>query len=211
MMRRLILALILALIPAAVPALATPSAAQPAKLGPGTTAVKSANDKISKLLKTKAPASQVTASVRAFLDIDQLGKESMKDQWAKLKPAEQTEFLKVLRDLIEANYVNIQKSNLEYTVDYTGEKTDSSGHVVVSTAIKTKRKGRPISIAIDYVLIKNGSNLQAFDVVTDGVGLVANYRQMFNKLIKDKGFDGLISRMKTKLQQIQGSAAPAKT
>jgi ABC-type transporter MlaC component len=73
----------------------------------------------------------------------------------------------------------------------------------VQTKIKTTRRGRPFSIAIDYVLIKNGKTLQAFDVITDGVGLVANYRQMFNKVIRDKGFTGLMSRMKSKLEQIQ--------
>ncbi len=200
MMHRLFVLLLAAF--ASVPALATtPAYAQ--KSGPGTVAVRSANEKIAKLLKTKAPAAQVTASVQAFLDIDQLGKESMKDQWAKLKPAEQTEFLQTLRDLIQANYLKAQKSNLSYSVEYVGEKKDKDGHIVVQTKIKTTRRGRPFSIAIDYVLIKNGKTLQAFDVITDGVGLVANYRQMFNKVIRDKGFTGLMSRMKSKLEQIQ--------
>ena len=64
--------------------------------------------------------------------------------------------------------------------------------------------------------------------ITDGVSLVDNYRQMFNKVIKDKGFAGLMTTMKAKITQIQnapkggaaagsaaptaaGSAAPTKT
>jgi hypothetical protein len=49
------------------------------------------------------------------------------------------------------------------------------------------------------------------------VSLVDNYRQMFNKVIKDKGFTGLMTTMKAKITQIQnakaatGSAAPTKT
>src|SRR5204862_7074392 len=82
--------------------------------GPGTTAVKSANDKISGLLKQKVTAgskeekdlaTKVAGSVRDFLDIDELGKRAMVDQWGKLTPAQQTEFLTTLRDLIEDNYV----------------------------------------------------------------------------------------------------------
>lgn len=211
-MRRALLVLALAFTPAALPVLATPVAAQPAKSGPGTAAVKAANDTISGLIKKKASGAEVAKSVRAFLDIDQLGKAAMKDQWDKLKKPEQDEFLKVLRELIEANYVNIQKANVEYAVEYTGESTNAEGHVVVTTKIKTQRKGRPFTLAIDYVLVKNGASLQAFDVVTDGVGLVDNYRQMFNKVIKDKGFTGLIDKMKAKLADIQkASAAPTKT
>lgn len=212
-MRRALFVLVLSLTPAALPVLATPAIAEaPAKAGPGTAAVKAANDSIAGLIKKKASPAEVTKAVRSFLDIDELGKAAMKDQWSKLKPAEQTEFLRVLRELIEANYVNVQKANVQYAVEYAGESKDAAGNIVVNTKVKTQRKGRPLTIAIDYVLIKNGSGLQAFDVVTDGVSLVDNYRAMFNKLIRDKGFAGLMTTMKNKITQIQGAAgAPAKT
>jgi ABC-type transporter MlaC component len=211
MLRKLAVALTLAFVPATLTVLATPTVAQPAKAGPGTTAVKTANDTINGLIKKKAPAADVTKAVRSILDIDALGKAAMVNQWSKLKPAEQTDFLKVLRDLIEANYVNIQKANAEYTTEYTGESTNKDGHIVVNTKVKAQRKGRPFTLAIDYVLVKNGANLQVFDVITDGVGLVENYRQMFDKIMKDKGFTGLMDKMKTKLVEIQKGPAPAKT
>jgi len=78
--------------------------------GPGTGAVKAANEKISGLLKQKVAAgskeekdlaTKVTTSVRDFLDIDELGKRAMVDQWKKLSAAQQTEFLSTLRALIE--------------------------------------------------------------------------------------------------------------
>jgi phospholipid transport system substrate-binding protein len=187
-----------------------------APANPGTTAVKLANTTIEGLLKQKVPAgspaekalaAKVTASVRSFLDIDELGKSAMTDQWSKLTKPQQDEFLKVLRDLIEANYINGLRANLAYTVQYTGEGTNTAGNTVVNTTITTQRKGRPYTIKIDYVLVKNGTSLRAFDVVTDGVGLVANYRTMFNKLITEKGFPALIQRMKDKLATL--NAAPA--
>lgn len=178
-----------------------------AKSGPGTVAVKSANEKISSLLKQKPAAGskdekdlagKVTTSVRDFLDIDELGKRAMADQWAKLSKDQQTEFLSTLRALIEDNYVRGLRANLQYTVDYTGETTDKDGNVVVTTTINTKRRGRPFKISVDYVLKKDGSKLKAWDVKTDGVGLVENYRAQFNKIIEKDGFSGLIARMKKK-------------
>lgn len=173
------------------------------KNGPGTQAVKSANDTIAGLLKQKpaagspeekALATKVTTSVRGFLDIDELGKRAMQDQWSKLSAEQQKEFLAVLRDLIESNYVKGLRSNLEYSTDYTGETTDKDGNTIVTTTINTKRKGRPYSIEVDYVLVKN----RAWDVKTDGVGLVENYRTQFNKIIEKEGFTGLIGKMKKK-------------
>jgi phospholipid transport system substrate-binding protein len=136
--------------------------------------------------------------VRDFLDIDELGKRAMADQWAKLTAAQQQEFLSTLRALIEDNYVRGLRSNLTYTVDYTGESTDKAGNTVVTTTINTKRKNRTLKISVDYVLKKQGDKLKAYDVKTDGVGLVENYKTQFNKIIEKEGFTGLIARMKKK-------------
>ena len=200
MLRRIIVLLICAVTTTALPVLAAPA-------GPGTTAVKSATDTITGLLKQKVtPGSKeekeltakVTTSIRGFIDIDQLGKRAMEDQWAKLSKAQQTEFLSLLRKLIEDNYVKGLRSNLQYSVDYVGETTDKAGNIVVATKINTQRKGRPYSISIDYVLVKDGGKLRAFDIKTDGVGLVENYRTQFNKIIAKDGFAGLIAKMKSK-------------
>jgi ABC-type transporter MlaC component len=189
----------------AAPAAAAATAA--ARTGPGTQAVKSANDTIAALIKQKAApgskeekelAAKVTTSVRGFLDIDQLGKRAMIDNWQKLSKAQQDQFLALLRALIEDNYVRALRANLEYQVEYTSEAADKDGNVIVATKINTKRKGRPYTIAIDYVLVKDGDKLRAWDVKTDGVGLVENYRAMFDKIINKDGFDGLIARMKKK-------------
>ncbi|HEY0986434.1 MAG TPA: ABC transporter substrate-binding protein [Kofleriaceae bacterium] len=192
---------------------ATAAATPAAKAGPGTQAVKTANETIAALLKQKvAPgskeekdlAAKVTTSVRGFLDIDQLGKRAMIDNWQKLSRAQQDQFLSLLRALIEDNYVRGLRANLEYQIDYTGESTDKDGNVVVTTKINTRRKGRPYTIAVDYVLVKDSDKLRAWDVKTDGVGLVENYRTMFDKIIDKDGFDGLIARMKKK-QSASGS------
>ena len=204
-------AAVLALGLATTPALAAP-AAKPVTApvtadGSGTKAVKDANATISGLLKQKAPAgskeekelaTKVTTSVRDFMDIDQLGKRAMVDNWSKLTKAQQDQFQKLLRDLIEDNYIRGLRANLSYKVEYAGETTDKDGNIIVATKIKTERKGRPYTIGVDYVLVKEAGKLRAFDVKTDGVGLVENYRTMFNKIMAKDGFDGLIAKMKKK-------------
>lgn len=212
-MKRLLVAVMLSTFVA--PAWAAPDAKAPApapapaaaKLGPGSQAVKAANTTIAALLQQKVAANskeekdlaaKVTTSVRGFLDIDELGKRAMADNWDKLKKEQQDQFLAVLRALIEDNYVRGLRANLSYQVDYIGETENKAGNLVVQTTVSTSRKGRPYSIAVDYVLVKAGEKLRAFDVKTDGVGLVENYRVMFNKIIAKDGFDGLMAKMKKK-------------
>lgn len=178
-----------------------------ATAGPGTTAVKKANETISALLaRTSAPgsaeekalATKVTTSVRAFLDIDELGKRAMASHWSTLTKEQQARFTTVLRELIEASYVRGLRANLTYSVEYASEATDASGNTVVLTKVKTQRKGKPLVIEVEYVLVSSGGSLKAWDVRTDGVGLVENYRVMFDKIMKREKFEGLIKRMQDK-------------
>ena len=185
---------------AAVPAVNAGSAPG----GQGTRAVKSANATVRELLRKEvepdSPAekkltAQVTRSVRDFLDIDALGKQAMRDHWAVLSSRERREFLQLLRGLVEANYVKALRANLEYEVRYLGEEAAPDGQLLVKTEILVQRHGRPRAISIDYIVSPAG---KASDVVTDGVGLVDNYRAQFNKIIARDGFAGLMDRMRNK-------------
>jgi phospholipid transport system substrate-binding protein len=175
--------------------------------GPGTKVVKSANESISTQLKTKAAAgsdaekkaaAKVTESVRGFLDIDELARRALTDHWSKLTKAQQDEYLAVLRGLIEDNYIKGLRANLEYTVAYQGESKNDDKTLLVKTEVTAKKRGRPIKIAVDYVLVESAGKWRCFDIKTDGVGLVENYRTQFNKIIAKDGFDGLLAKMKKK-------------
>lgn len=183
------------------------SVALAGKDGPGTKAVRTANDTIATLLKKKAEpgsaeekalAAQVTQSVRGFLDVDELGKRALVDHWDKLQESQRTEYLSLLRGLIEDNYVKGLRANVEYKVVYKSETVQKDGTRLVKTQIKAQRRGRPYTVKVDYVLRQDGKAWKAYDVVTDGVGLVENYRAQFNKIIAKDGFDGLIAKMKKK-------------
>lgn len=175
--------------------------------GPGTAAVRASNETITALLKQKvavgspeekALAQKVTASVKSFIDIDELGRRAMADHWKALTAAQQADFLSTLRELINDNYLKGLRANIDYTVSYTGETTGPDGDVIVTTTINTKRHNRPYKIEVAYVLRKDAGKLRAWDVKTDGVGLVENYREQFNKIIDKDGVSGLLAKMKKK-------------
>ena len=100
--------------------------------------------------------------------------------------------------MIEDSYIKGLRANLDYTVAYLGESKQPDGTLLVKTTITTKRRGRPFVIKVDYVLEAQAGKLRCFDVKTDGVGLVENYRAQFNKIINKDGVDGLIAKMKKK-------------
>lgn len=174
--------------------------------GPGSARVRAVNDAIVALLRQKpepgsAAEKQVTAeiskAVGGFLDVGALGQSALADHWGKLSRAQQAEFSKLLASLVENSYVRALRANLDYEVKYQGE-TMRGADRVVTTEVTAVRNGRPQTIGIEYVLRPSGETLRAVDVITDGVGIVENYRAQFNKIIAKEGFDGLLERMRKK-------------
>jgi phospholipid transport system substrate-binding protein len=177
--------------------------------GPGVSAVKRANEKVSALLAQKPEpgspaekklAAEISAQLAGFLDIDELGQRALGQHWKTLTPAQRKEFLGLLRELVEGNYVKAMRSNLTYQVKYVEEK-DQGESRVVSTELQLQRNGRPETMSVDYALRKQGNDWRAFDLITDGVGLVENYRAQFNKIIAKEGVPGLLERMRKKKTQ----------
>lgn len=183
--------------------LATPALAQD---GPGVAAVRRANESVAALLEKKPePGSdaekrlvaQMSSQLRSFLDVEELGQRALADHWKALTSAQRKQFLTLLRALVENNYVKAMRSNLEYEVRYL-EETEESGSRRVATELQLKRNGRNETMSVDYVLRKEGDTWRAYDLVTDGVGLVENYRGQFNKIIAKEGIAGLLERMRKK-------------
>jgi hypothetical protein len=53
-------------------------------------------------------------------------------------------------------------------------------------------------IPIDYRMLRRGDRWLAYDVIIEGVSLVANYRVQFDKIIRTASYAELVTRMKNK-------------
>jgi phospholipid transport system substrate-binding protein len=195
--------------PFLIAALIAVSAPAVADDGPGTQAVRRANDGVKALLEQKPEpgspaekrlASQISTQLQGFLDIQELGERALGDHYAKLAPAQRKEYLALLRELVEANYIKAMRSNTTYEVRYLREE-EREGARLVETELVLTRNGRPEVMSVDYRLRKEGEQWRAFDLVTDGVGLVENYRSQFNQIIAKEGVSGLLERMRKKKAQ----------
>lgn len=185
-------ALVLCLLGAASAALAAPKTT-------ATEAVHAANDRLRSLLEDKTTDDRtVSRELRSLFDISTLSERALADHWAKLTPKKQTELVNTLQAIIEKNYLTQLRGNLAYQIDYLGE-TPSGEDVLVQTIIRAQRNGRPTKISVDYRLHATGDRWRIFDVMTEGVSILHNYRSQFNRIIAKEGVDGLLARMKSKL------------
>jgi phospholipid transport system substrate-binding protein len=140
----------------------------------------------------------LTELLGEFLDYNRLTKLSLDKEWTKRSPREREQFVNLLRQLVERQYQRNMESTLEYKVKWVGTEPIETG-VKVKSSAKSVRKKRQPPVAIDYSMSPAGDEWKVFDIFTDEVSLVQNYKRQFRRVIKDEGWSGLIGRMEKKL------------
>ena len=149
---------------------------------------------------TPKRADELTALLGEFLDYDRLTRLSLDKEWNKRSPRERRHFVSLLRQLVERQYQRNMQSTLEYKVKWVGTEPIETGVRVKSSARSVKKKRQP-PVAIDYSMSPAGKEWKVFDIFTDEVSLVKNYKRQFRRVINEEGWDGLIGRMEKKLNE----------
>jgi len=147
---------------------------------------------------TPKRAEELTQLLGEFLDYDRLTRLSLDKEWNKRTPREREQFVNLLRQLVERQYQRNMESTLEYKVKWVGTEPIETGVKVKSSARSVKKKRQP-PVSIDYSMSPAGDEWKVFDIFTDEVSLVKNYKRQFRRVIKDEGWNGLIGRMEKKL------------
>ena len=84
-------------------------------------------------------------------------------------------------------------------IQYTGAKVEGDV-ATVSTRLITK-KGT--DVPIDYRMLKRGSRWYIYDVNIEGMSLVNNYRPQFDTIMRTSSFDGLVKKMKDRIEELR--------
>ena len=66
-------------------------------------------------------------------------------------------------------------------------------------------------IPVEYRMRLRDGKWLVYDVVIEGVSLIANYRAQFNKIITTSSYEELVKRMKTKQEEFLQDAPPKRT
>jgi phospholipid transport system substrate-binding protein len=183
------------------PADAAAAAISPEEAAKAERFIRVKHNKVREVLRqpdTPKRAEELTRLLGEFLDYDRLTRLSLDKEWDKRSPRERQQFVNLLRQLVERQYQRNMESTLEYKVTWVGTEPIDTGVKVKSSARSTKKKRQP-PIAIDYSMSPDGDEWQVFDIFTDEVSLVKNYKRQFRRVIQDEGWNGLIDRMQKKL------------
>lgn len=127
-------------------------------------------------------------------DFETISRFVLGKYWREATPEEQKAFIEQFRNLMVRTYAHALLSYSEQQIRYLPLRTDDDPRkATVSTSVG--KAGAP-DIPIDYKVFKEDSgDWKVYDVVIDGVSLVANYRTSFSGEIRRIGIGGLIKWM----------------
>lgn len=165
--------------------------------------IKSKHNKVRAVLRkpdTPKRAEELTVLLGEFLDYDRLAELSLDKEWDKRSPKELEKFVSLLRQLVERQYQRNMESTLDYKVKWVGTEPLDDGVKVKSSARSVTKKRQP-PITIDYSMRPAENEWKVYDIFTDEVSLVKNYKRQFRRVIKEEGWKGLIERMEKKLNE----------
>jgi phospholipid transport system substrate-binding protein len=153
-------------------------------------------------MKSPAKARERRVAMRAIandiFDFTETAKRALGRHWAARTPAEREQFVQLFADLLERSYISKVEVYGGETIEYTGDTVDGDQAAVGSRVVT--RQG--LHVPIQYRMQRKGDRWLVYDVIIEGVSLVANYRSQFNKIIQTSSFEELVKKMKTRQEEL---------
>jgi phospholipid transport system substrate-binding protein len=177
------------------------NAISPAEVAKAEAFIKTKHNRVRAVLRkpdTPKRGQELTELLGEFLDYQRLAELSLAAEWDKRSQKQLDHFVSLLRQLVERQYQRNMESTLDYKVRWVGTEAIDEGVKVKSSARSISKKRQP-PITIDYSMSPSGKEWKVFDIFTDDVSLVRNYKRQFRRVIKEEGWNGLIDRMEKKL------------
>jgi len=126
--------------------------------------------------------------------------EALGRHWEARTPAEREEFIQLFADLLEATYIAQLDKQRGLRIRYVGESID--GERAQVRARLTTRKGD--EAMLEARLGRSEGRWLIYDVVFEGVSLMANFRSQFESVIRKSSYASLVVQLKAKRDQLLG-------
>jgi phospholipid transport system substrate-binding protein len=142
--------------------------------------------------------------VSATFNFKEMGKSAMGYHWKDLTPAQQDEFTQAFVAFIEDSYLGKINDYRGQDVAFLRARNDGPDYAQVNTDIVQPGKD---PIHVNYRLVAQGDSWKIYDVTVDSISIIANYRNQFNRVMNNSGYNKLIADLKSKQAALAASLA----
>lgn len=158
------------------------------------------NQALDVLRDTQTPLAQRQDKLRQIVastfDFTEMAKSALGYHWKQITPAQQQEFTQAFVAFIEDSYLSKINDYRGQQVAFLGMRNDGPQYAQVNTDI-VQPNGKD-AIHVNYRLLQKDGTWKIYDVTVDSISIIANYRNQFNRVMNNSGYDTLINDLKAK-------------
>ena len=151
-----------------------------------------------------ATIEQLATAVDRFVDFEELARRALGETWDTLTPAQRKDFTRAMRGMLRAFYAQRTLGLGHAEVEY-GQQTIDGDDARVSTVVTVDGTRVPIDYRL-YKLTRKPGGWRIYDIVTNQMSQLENYRTQFRQLLDRGGFDELLSTLKMRAAQVERDA-----
>lgn len=183
------------------------SPANAAGIDDAKTYARTIGDKVIGILDDKALGDDVKLQKLEALfvdvvDVKWVGRFVLGPNWRKATPEQQAAYLEAYGAFLVKHYTsNFAEYGGETFIVTEGRQEQRQDEFFVRTEIK--RTGGQPPVLVDYRLrADKDGNFKVFDIIVEGVSLIATQRSEFTSVINRQGLDELVRLLKTKTARL---------
>jgi phospholipid transport system substrate-binding protein len=153
---------------------------------------------------------KLRAIAESHFDFAEMAQSAIGYHWKTLTPAQKTEFVPLFTTFIEDAYLSriesysVQKINAQIQssmIQFIKQTNDGSDYAEVFSTVVLKDQKDPI--AVNYLMRRDANDWRIYDITIDSISVIANYRNQFNRVLNNDGYDKLVSIIRQKTQGLQ--------
>ena len=153
---------------------------------------------------------KLRAIAESHFDFAEMARSACGYHWRSFTPEQKTEFVPLFTKFIEDVYLSqiesysVQKINQQINsskIAFTRQVSDAPDYAEVFSSVTLQDRHDPV--AVNYEMSRQNGEWKIYDITIDAISVIANYRNQFNRVLNNDGYDKLIALMKQKIAGLQ--------
>jgi phospholipid transport system substrate-binding protein len=145
-----------------------------------------------------------------YFDFRDMARSALGYHWRALSPQQRSEFTPLFANFIQAAYLSklhqsvvqrVREEAKTADVRFTKETFDGPDYAEVHSIVFLRGQQDPIHV--NYLMHRIDGRWRIYDVTVDAISVIANYRNQFNRVINNDGYNKLVADLEAKQQQLQ--------
>jgi phospholipid transport system substrate-binding protein len=145
-----------------------------------------------------------------YFDFPMMSRSVLGYHWRTLTPEQRAQFVPIFTGFIEDAYLSklqdytvhqVQQALQAARIDYIKETLDGADYAQVFTTVTLHNQANPIEV--NYYLCRTQGTWKVYDLSIESISVIANFRNQFNRVINNAGYDTLLADLRAKQERLQ--------